>query len=166
MTSLDIRPEDQPLYADIRWLAGLLGRVLQRLEGEECFRAVESLRVLSRDRRRVSAGARGFERLMADVEAIPLDRIGKVARAFSLLFLLINTAEQVHRVRRRAAYWERSDKKPQPASPRWVFSQLKERGKTATEVRKLVECMEVRPVLTAHPTEATRRTILQLQSRV
>lgn len=164
MANLDIRPEDQPLYADIRWLAGLLGRVLQRLEGEECFRAVERLRVRCRDRRRSNDA--DFARLLEEVEAIPLERVGKVARAFSLLFLLINTAEQVHRVRRRTAYWARTDKKPQPASPRWAFSELKERGRSAEEVRRLVERMEVRPVLTAHPTEATRRTILQLQARV
>ncbi|MEZ4231816.1 MAG: phosphoenolpyruvate carboxylase [Polyangiaceae bacterium] len=168
MTRLDIRPEDEPLHADIRWLAGLLGRVLKRLEGDECFRAVERLRVVCRDRRRARSEESGgdFQALLGEVESLPLEQVGKVARAFSLLFLLINTAEQVHRVRRRAAYWSRSDNEPQPASPRWAFSELKRRGHDAAAVRRLVERMEVRPVLTAHPTEATRRTILQLQARV
>jgi len=88
-----------------------------------------------------------------------------VARSFTLFFLLINTAEQVHRVRRRRAY-DDADLTSQPGSMRWALEQLREAGLDADAVQEMLEDLEVRPVLTAHPTESTRRTVLNLQARV
>jgi phosphoenolpyruvate carboxylase len=163
--SIEVRPEDRALHEDTRYLAGVLGGVVRRLQGEEAFRAVEELRTLSRDRRRGGASAPTLLAMLEKVDALPLELAAPVARAFTLFFFLINTAEQVHRVRRRRAYEQGSDA-PQPASLRWAFEQLKARGKSAADVRELVRALEVRPVLTAHPTEATRRTLLFLQSRL
>lgn len=89
-----------------------------------------------------------------------------VARAFTLFFFLINTAEQVHRVRRRHAYEDGAESAPQPASIRWAFEKLRDSKRSAADVREYLRELEVRPVLTAHPTEATRRTLLQLQARL
>lgn len=150
----------------MRYLAAALGRVVHRLQGQEVFQAVENLRVRSRDRRRGEPGALSLEALLVEVDALPLDVASQVARAFSLFFFLINTAEQVHRVRRRRAYERDGETSAQPASTVWTFEQLKGRGKTADEVRAFVRDLEVRPVLTAHPTEATRRTLLSLQARL
>lgn len=166
LASIEIRPEDRPLHEDMRTLAAVLGRVVDRLEGRETFLAVENLRVKSRDRRRGDPGAPSLETLLAEVDAIPLGVASQVARAFSLFFFLINTAEQVHRVRRRRAYERDGSRSAQPASATWAFERLKEQGKTAGEVRDLLRDLEVRPVLTAHPTEATRRTLLSLQARL
>ncbi len=168
VVSLEIRAEDRPLHDDIRYLARTLGRVIQRLQGEEAFQAVESLRTACRDRRRSSDGnSPSLEELLTRVQALPLHLAGPVARGFTLLFFLINTAEQVHRVRRRNEYATVGDgAAPQPASVTWAFEKLKKEGHDADEVRKLVRGLEVRPVLTAHPTEATRRTLLNLQARI
>ena len=168
VVSLEIRAEDRPLHDDIRYLARTLGRVIQRLQGEEAFQAVESLRTACRDRRRSSDGSSpSLEDLLSRVQALPLNLAGPVARGFTLLFFLINTAEQVHRVRRRNEYASVGDgTAPQPASITWAFEKLKKEGHGADEVRKLVRGLEVRPVLTAHPTEATRRTLLNLQARI
>ena len=166
VVSLEIRAEDRPLYDDMRYLAGALGRVIQRLQGDAVFRAVESLRTASLARRRGEPGAPTLEDLLAKVNALAPDHAGPVARAFTLLFFLINTAEQVHRVRRRQEYAELGETKPQPASITWAFEKLKAEGMTADAVRELVCGLEVRPVLTAHPTEATRRTLLNLQARI
>jgi phosphoenolpyruvate carboxylase len=88
------------------------------------------------------------------------------ARAFTLFFLLINTAEQTHRVRRRNAYLGKAMTEPQPASARWTMRQLRSLGVSTDSIEKAMLKLELRPVLTAHPTESTRRTLLGLQARV
>ena len=166
MPSIEVRSEDRALNEDMRYLAGVLGGVIRRLQGEQVFQAVEQLRTLSRDRRRGGPSAPTLAAMLEKVDELPLEIAAPVARAFTLFFFLINTAEQVHRVRRRRAYETSDDSKAQPASLRWAFEQLKAKGKSAAEVREIVRGLEVRPVLTAHPTEATRRTLLSLQSRL
>lgn len=166
MRAAETRPEDQPLNDDMRWLAGALGRVIQRLEGDAVFNAVEQLRISCRDRRRGLPEAPSLRQILNRVEALTPAEAAPVARAFTLFFVLINTAEQVHRVRRRRQYDQSAGAAPQPASLRWAFEQLKKDGKSAHEVRQRAEKLRVRPVLTAHPTESTRRTILNLQARL
>lgn len=149
----------------MRWLAGALGRVVRRLEGPAVFEAVEQLRTLSRDRRRQVAGSPTLGELLAKVDALPLQIAAPTARAFTLFFFLINTAEQVHRIRRRLAY-KRKGLAAQPGSVEWAFDKLKKEGRSASEIREVLRESHVRPVLTAHPTESTRRTLLSLQSRM
>jgi phosphoenolpyruvate carboxylase len=163
---IDVRPEDRPLHEDMRYLGTVLGNVVRRLQGEATFRAVEDLRVQSRARRRGEPGAPTLEAMLTRVDALPLELAAPVARAFTLFFFLLNTAEQVHRVRRRRAYERDPSAAPQPGSFRWVFAKLAAEGHTPADVRELLRGLEVRPVLTAHPTEATRRTLLALQSRL
>ncbi len=166
MSAREPRPEDLPLHEDARWLTAALGRVIQRLEGETVYQAVDKLRRTCRDRRRGIAGAPTLAELLRTIEALPLELTAPVARAFTSFFMLQNTAEQVHRVRRRHQYDQSNVATPQPASMRWTFEQLKAEGLTAEQVRASVSKLEVRPVLTAHPTEATRRTVLNLQARL
>ncbi len=166
MPTQEPRSEDLLLNEDMRWLAGALGRVILRLEGQEVFDAVETLRKASRDRRKGVEGAPSLRELLAMVETYPVRLAAPVARAFTLFFLLINTAEQVHRVRRRRSYNRSGHTGPQKASLKWAFEELKKAGKTPDDVRKTVSELRVRPVLTAHPTEATRRTVLNLQARL
>ncbi|MEO8336552.1 MAG: phosphoenolpyruvate carboxylase [bacterium] len=160
------RPEDLPLHEDVRRLAAALGRIIRRLEGEEAFATVENLRRDARARRRGDPDALNLETLLARVEALPAGLCATAARAFTLFFLLINTAEQVHRVRRSRAYARDADAAPQPASARWTMRKLREAGRTADDVLDAITRLDVRPVLTAHPTESTRRTLLALQARV
>ena len=160
------RAEDVPLHEDVRRLAAALGRVIRRLEGEAAYRAVDDLRLACRARRRGAADAPSLEALLDGVESLPLDLAATVARAFTLFFLLINTAEQVHRVRRRDDYRRQGDDDAQPASARWTMRRLRESGRTSEEIAAAIARLDVRPVLTAHPTESTRRTLLALQARV
>jgi phosphoenolpyruvate carboxylase len=164
--SPDTRPEDLPLHDDVRLLASTLGAVIRRLEGDDTFRAIEGLRRACRARRREEPDAPSLDDLLARVDALPVDHAATVARAFTLFFLLINTAEQVHRVRRRDAYLEQEDVEPQAGSSRWVMRRLRAEGRSAEEVARAMSRLDVRPVLTAHPTESTRRTLLALQARV
>jgi phosphoenolpyruvate carboxylase len=162
----DTRPEDVPLHDDVRRLAGGLGNVIKRLEGNAAYHAVDDLRRACKARRRQSKEARDLDTLLDETAEFTLDMTAIVARAFTLFFLLINTAEQVHRVRRRRSYLGQGDLEPQPASAPWTMQKLREKGATARAVGDALANLEVRPVLTAHPTESTRRTLLMLQARV
>jgi phosphoenolpyruvate carboxylase len=161
-----VRREDVPLHEDVRWLAAALGRVIRRLEGEEAFDTIERLRRASRARRHGDPDAPSLEELLQQVQELSLELSAVTARAFTLFFLLINTAEQVHRVRRARAYRTRDHAEPQPASARWTMQALRREGHEAPEVERAMLGLDVRPVLTAHPTESTRRTLLSLQGRV
>jgi phosphoenolpyruvate carboxylase len=161
-----VRPVDLPLHDDVRWLAAALGRVIRRLEGETAFETVESLRRACRARRHGEPDAPSLDELLGQVEALPVELAATTARAFTLFFLLINTAEQVHRVRRARSYTSLANAEPQPASARWTMRELRQQGRDAADVERAVLKLDVRPVLTAHPTESTRRTLLGLQARV
>ena len=160
------RQEDVALHDDVRRLAAALGRVIKRLEGDEAFNTVEELRRACRARRHGDPGAPTLDELLDYVASLPLELCAIAARAFTLFFLLINTAEQIHRVRRREQYLRDESDEPQPASARWTMRRLREAGHSADEVLEAVARLDVRPVLTAHPTESTRRTLLALQARV
>ena len=162
----DVREEDIPLHEDVRRLGDALGKVIERLEGKEAFDLVDTLRVSCRARRRNEAGAPDLAKLIDDASALPLALASIAARAFTLFFLLINTAEQVHRVRRRNAYAADDNASPQPASARWTMERLRELGYSQDRIAASLSALHVRPVLTAHPTESTRRTLLALQARV
>lgn len=154
---------DQPLHDDMRWLTCALGRVVRRLEGDAVFQAIEDLRTTCRDRRQNKGD---LSNVLEKVRGMPLELAAPVARAFTLFFLLINTAEQVHRVRRRQGYRRDRQSGAQPASMEWALRTLAKRGLDAATVRETLRKIEVRPVLTAHPTESTRRTVLDLQARL
>ena len=162
----ETRPEDIPLHSDVRRLAAALGRVIRRLEGNEAFSVVETLRRSTRARRHGNPNAPTLETLLSQVEALPVELCAAAARAFTLFFLLINTADQVHRVRRARAYASSADTEPQPASALWTMRRLRSEGHSSAEVLAMLRVLDVRPVLTAHPTESTRRTLLALQARV
>ncbi len=165
MSIAEVRAEDRALHEDVRHLASTLGRVIGRLEGPEAFAAVEGLRSACRARRREEPAAKDLRALLLELESWPVDRCAIAARAFTLFFLLINTAEQVHRVRRRATYLAEPSS-PQRASAPWVFARLAEQGHGPEVIAEALRELEVRPVLTAHPTESTRRTTLSLLARV
>ena len=162
----DTRPEDVPLHDDVRLLAAGLGNVIRRLEGDDAYRVVEDLRRACKERRRHASDARDLDALLDETGKLSLEVTAVAARAFTLFFLLINTAEQVHRVRRRRAYVGQGEVEPQPASAPWTMRRLRALGMSADEVGDAVADLDVRPVLTAHPTESTRRTLLTLQARV
>lgn len=162
----DSREAERPLREDVRWLASTLGRVVHRHAGGEVFRAVEGLRLACRARRHGEAGAPDLDALQARVDGMPLEIAAPVARAFTLFFLLINTAEQVHRVRVRRRRLQSADGPPPPTTARGALERLKAAGRAGEEVEDALRRLTIQPVLTAHPTEATRRTVLTLEARV
>jgi phosphoenolpyruvate carboxylase len=103
-------------------------------------------------------------KLEETIRALDLEQQVVVLRAFSLFFQLANLAEQHHRLRRRRQY-EHEGRVPRESLAAAVAS-LREADVGDDELRAAAARLEVRPVLTAHPTEATRRTILQAHQRL
>jgi phosphoenolpyruvate carboxylase len=159
------RQEATPLRHDVRWLAAALGRVVRRLAGEDAFRAVEDLRRACRARRLGAPGAPALGTLLEQTRSLPLQTAQLAARAFTLFFILINAAEQAHRAR-RSRVGDESAPGMHRGSVQWSLRRLREAGRGAAEVARALGALDVRPVLTAHPTESARRTILDLQTRV
>jgi phosphoenolpyruvate carboxylase len=136
---------------DVRLLGDLLGLVLVEQEDESLLADVEHVRALSRAARQ---GTRR-EELREAVESLPLDRQASVLRAFALYFTLANVAEQHNRIRRRREY-AREGRMPRESLAA-AFDQLGD--STPAEV-------SLKLVLTAHPTEAARRTVLAAHVRI
>jgi phosphoenolpyruvate carboxylase len=137
---------DAGLRRDIRELGALLGRTLVRQEGEQLLELVERTRALIRSDRAAAAA------LLAEVEPAAAIRL---VRAFSTYFHLANVAEQVHRGRELAGMRERDGSWLSQAADKVAGAGIP-REELAAEVGRLC----VRPVFTAHPTEAARRTVL------
>src|SRR6202034_3802048 len=88
-----------------------------------------------------------------------------LTRAFSTGFQAVNTAEKVHRVRRRRQYLADSGA-TQPGGIAECVARLKEEGYSLEQALELVATISIEPRFTPHPTESTRRTILRKQQRI
>ena len=140
------------LRRDIRELGTLLGRTLVRQEGADLLELVERVRELIRDDREATVG------VLRDVDPGTAIRL---ARAFTTYFHLANVAEQVHRGRDLTASRARHGT--------WLaqaVDRLAAAGIPGAELAAAVERLSVRPVFTAHPTEAARRTVLSKLRRI
>jgi phosphoenolpyruvate carboxylase len=88
-----------------------------------------------------------------------------LTRAFSVWFQAVNTAEKVHRVRRRREYLD-APNTAQPGGIADCVARLHREGLSLAQVMHLIASMSIEPVFTPHPTESTRRTILRKQQRI
>jgi phosphoenolpyruvate carboxylase len=151
------------LRRDVRLLGRLLGEVLVEQEGQALFDLEEEVRRLAIQRRRGPvAGRRAAAAELGEVlKRLPLERAEPVLRAFSVYFQLVNLAEQHHRVRRSRAHASTAAAKPQRGSLEATLQTLKDIGVPAQRVREALRAMQVTLTLTAHPTQAVRRTLLE-----
>ena len=158
VTGAIIANDDALLRSDVRRLADLLGQSLVRQEGQDLFDLVEAVRKAGRD-----SGDDVILSKISDDQAVDL------VRAFSTFFHLANVAEQVHRsrilaeARRDGKSWlsravdKIIDAQKNPSSGHEF---------TQEDIQKWVNELQVRPVFTAHPTEAARRSILGKLSEI
>ncbi|MGH2443374.1 MAG: phosphoenolpyruvate carboxylase, partial [Chloroflexota bacterium] len=153
------------LSRDVSFLGHVLGDVLREQGGDELFDAVEGLRQACRSMRQ-SPSDNEREEVQRRVDALPLPLALDVVRAFTVYFHLINMAEENHRLR-RIAERERADwPEPRYESIGAAIKSLREAGISESEMADLLENLEIRPVFTAHPTEARRMTLLRHLRRI
>lgn len=154
MQNLSLEDRETTLRRDIRLLGQLLGDTLVRQDGQDLLDLVEDIRQRSK-RLRNGATVDEADALGAQLEALDLGTITKVVRAFLSFFWLANIAEQAHRI---------DEPLVRDLPPRgWLAATLRRirDAELPTElIQQVVDDLEVRPVFTAHPTEAARRSIL------
>jgi phosphoenolpyruvate carboxylase len=146
------------LAHEVKLLGGLLGQVIAEQGGPELLALVERCRLRSIAFRESGDQAAG-ELLAAELDGLDIDRAESLAGAFSLYFQLVNLAEErdaVRRLRSGRAVLEG----PAEESPAAAIEWLLDRGWTGERVADLLGRVRITPVLTAHPTEARRRTML------
>lgn len=155
--------KDQALRDDVRTLGTLVGELLKEQGGSELFDFVEDARL--RAIRRREDNEKPGEELADLVRNLDLDFALEVIRSFSTYFQMVNTAEKVHRIRRRREYL-RKEGDYQPGGLEDTLIKLKAAGVDLPALQALLDSLLVEPVFTAHPTEPTRRTILRKEQNI
>jgi phosphoenolpyruvate carboxylase len=152
------------LSATIHLLGELLGDVLKRQESAALFETEERIRALAKARRNDETAA--AKQLAAEVAALSDDAARATASAFAVYFDLVNLAEEVHRIEALRERERSGHPAPVPESVREAVAQLAARGTTPEQMADLLGALRVELVLTAHPTEAKRRTVLSKVQRI
>ena len=141
------------LKQEVRFLTTRLGDIIREQAGERVFSQIEQVRTLAKAIRahHNRASIRAKRRLIAGLKTA---EARQVAHAFSLFFQIVNLCEERARVRRLQA-------NPEPRqSLRSLFRKLKQAGVSLESVQRCLDQLEIQPVLTSHPTEARRRSML------
>jgi phosphoenolpyruvate carboxylase len=161
--SIQFPVKDAALREDVHALGGLIGETLRDQGGEEFFKLVEGDRLAAiRRREGEPSGAADLLRRTSDRSPAAATDL---TRAFSLWFMVVNTAEKAHRVRRRREYLSDSSTS-QPGGIADCIGRLQRSGVSLQQALELIGTMSIEPVFTAHPTESTRRTILRKQQHI
>jgi phosphoenolpyruvate carboxylase len=158
-------PKDEPLRRDINLLGRVLGQVLIEQEGRGLFDTEEEVRLLCK-RLRFGYDSGLEERLKQRIEGMTAAELQRIVRAFSVYFQLVNIAERYHRIRRRRQHEASPENPPQRASLASALSRLKREGLGVGRLQRVLDEMNVGLVLTAHPTEALRRSIRRKHVRI
>ncbi|MBB3111767.1 phosphoenolpyruvate carboxylase [Paenibacillus phyllosphaerae] len=160
------RPQSNNLLRrDVRFLGNILGDVLVHQGGRELLDIVERIREMSKTLR-----AEFIPELFAEFKQV-ISELNpeirhQVIRAFAIYFQLVNIAEQNHRVRRKRDYERSAGETVQPGSIESAIQVLKEQGIPVEDVKSMLEGISLELVMTAHPTEASRRVVLDIHQRI
>jgi phosphoenolpyruvate carboxylase len=156
--------KDLPLREDIRLLGRILGDTIRDQEGEAVFQLVERIRqTCVRFRRNHDAEA--IAGLEATLRSLSREQSLHVVRAFSYFSLLANIAEDRHHIRRTRAH-RIAGSAPREGSMACALARAREAGVGHERLRAFFRDALVSPVLTAHPTEVQRKSILGCQMQV
>jgi phosphoenolpyruvate carboxylase len=167
----DLRPEngetpekDVPLRYDTRLLGRILGDTVRAQEGEGVFDLVEHIRRTGvQFHRNADEGARG--ELQAIMSGLPTDLAIKIIRAFGYFSHLANLAEDQHHIRRTRAY-EMQGAAPRRGTMAAALARARTAGIGDEQLRDFFATALCVPVLTAHPTEVRRQSIIDRELEI
>ncbi|NDU80188.1 MAG: phosphoenolpyruvate carboxylase, partial [Ferrovum sp.] len=149
--------KDLPLKEDIRFLGRILGDTLRSQEGDAIFELIERVRQTAIRYRRGDESA--LSQLEHSLDGLGAEDTITVVRAFSYFSHLSNIAEDMHHNRRRMIY-SQAGAPPREGSVALALQRLKDSGVGIDELKSFFAKMMVSPVLTAHPTEVQRKSVL------
>ncbi|MBL0122315.1 MAG: phosphoenolpyruvate carboxylase [Betaproteobacteria bacterium] len=163
--------KDARLGQEIQSLGRMLGDVIRAANGEAIFNRIEHIRKLAVALRRTAAPSGGEDittlksQLDHELDGLSIDQTLSVVRAFSHFSLLANIAEDRHQNRRRRVH-RLAGSPPQMGSLQHALDTLAARNISAGEIRTWLRGSLVSPVLTAHPTEVQRKTVLDCEREI
>lgn len=172
---VDLPEKDRPLRADVSLLGSLVGQMLVEQGGQRLLDRVEQVRHAAIiDRERDDKSGAGLEQVLGLLQADEIydkarnesnDEIHQIIHAFSSYMRTVNLAEKVHRIRRRRSY-QRARSAAQRGSLDEVIGSLKAAGVKLEVLQQALNRLSILPVFTAHPTEATRRTLQEKEYEI
>ena len=157
------RDPHKPLRQDVRLLGELLGETLRIHAGSGTLDTVERIRGIAKAAR---LPERNFDDLVDTLADLPVEAVLPLARAFTHFLNLANVAEQHHRIRRRRQYRQHAGASPQRGSCEETFARLVKSGIGADALYDALCTLRIELVLTAHPTEVSRRTLIHKYNRI
>jgi len=152
------------LSTTIRLLGDILGDVITELESSDLFETEEHIRLAAKDRR--GGDAEAAKQLEVQVEALSVDDARAVSAAFTTYFDLVNLAEEYSRVQQLRERESAQHPAPLGESVGAAVASLKDEGVTPAQMQSLLDRLSLELVLTAHPTESRRRTVVSKLQRV
>jgi len=158
-----IPSSERPLVEDIRLLGRILGDVIREQEGEDAYALIEQIRQLSVSFRR-HADPVADKALNKLLKSLSSDQTVSVVRAFTYFSHLANLAEDRHHIRRNAIHARAGHSRP--GSIDVTLKRLDNQGVTPQSISKMLAHSFVSPVLTAHPTEVQRKSILDAERAI
>lgn len=150
---------------DVRYLGNILGDVLIQFGGEKLFHHVEKIRELTKQLR-TEFDAELLATCKNEIAQLNPDMRYDVIRAFSIYFQLVNIAEQNHRMRRNRYHRRSKEGEIQQFSIESTIKKWHESGVSAIEAEQILSFLSLELIITAHPTEAARRTVLNIHKRI
>ena len=163
MTKNKTKDNERPLVEDIRLLGTILGDVIREQEGTAAYELVEQIRKLSVAFRR-DADMESDQALKKLLKSLSGDQTVSVIRAFTYFSHLANLAEDRHHIRRRAIHERAGD--TQEGSIEVALARLRWAGIAPKTIADTLAQSFVSPVLTAHPTEVQRKSILDAERSI
>ena len=161
---LNTQAIDKQLRARVKLFGNLLGNVLLSQAGAKVYDAVEKLRTGFISLRKEDNTAKRA-RLMSLIESLDHYTLSQAVRAFSTYFSLVNIAEEASQLQQRRRM-VRQNRLLWRGSFDHALADFKEMGMTADQVQTLLDKLAYIPVITAHPTEAKRRSIMHALRRI
>lgn len=155
--------DDKKLRSSIKELGYLLGEVLIEQEGKQLFNNVEKLRALTKNLRHKN-DLTSIKKIKKLISKLTLTEIHQIIKAFSIYFILVNAADEVNKI-----LLNRTSNKSRDTTNSFLdesFLEIKKINSDKAFIEKIFSNLEIFLVFTAHPTEATRQTILKKILRI
>lgn len=154
----------RPLKASVNLLGRLLGQVIAQAHGQELLDTIEDIRTLAKTARKDAPESR--LQLIERIKKVPSEQVLLVARAFSQFLNMANIAEQLYGTLNTDVAVTEDQISDSDSALGATFQQFLGAGIDKTQILSCVQNLKIELVLTAHPTEITRRTLIDKQNQI